>query len=226
MPMIPFIDFHSHKPSGYGVVSVLNTNPDDQWLFSDASHQMVSTGLHPWKIPSHVDLEALHSQLTYLAGYRNVVALGEAGLDKSLRISIELQTAVLEVHIRVSEQLHKPLILHCVRAYQEMLSLRKKTRAVQPWIFHGFNGPAQLAMQCLKENCLLSFGKAILHNNSRATHSLLQLDVGSFFLETDDATIDIERIYEYTAFLKNIDVDALKEHTFALFKKTFPNTPL
>lgn len=224
--MLPFIDFHTHKPSRSGVVSVLNANHDDPWLFSDASPQMVSAGLHPWKIASNVDLEALYSQLIYLAGYRNVVALGEAGIDKSIQIPLELQTAVLEVHIRVSEQLQKPLILHCVRAYQELLSLRKKTRAVQPWIFHGFNGPAQLAMQCLKENCLLSFGKAILHNDSRATHSLLQLDVGSFFLETDDAALDIERIYEHTAFLKNIDVDALKEHTFALFKKTFPNTSL
>lgn len=224
--MIPFIDFHSHKPSRSGVVSVLSANPDDHSLFSDASSQMVSAGLHPWKIAVNVDLEALHSQLSFIAGYRNVVALGEAGIDKSIQIPLGLQTAVLEVHIRVSEQLQKPLILHCVRAYQELLSLRKKKRAVQPWIFHGFNGPAQLAMQCMKENCLLSLGKAILHTNSRATHTLLQLDVGSFFMETDDTALDIESIYEHTAFVKNIDVDALKEHTFALFKKTFPNTSL
>lgn len=226
MSILPFIDFHTHKPSRSGVVSVLNANPEDHSLFSDASHQMVSVGLHPWKIAANLDLEALYSQLTYLAGYRNVVVLGEAGIDKSLQLSIELQTAVLEVHIRVSEQLQKPLILHCVRAYQELLSLRKKTRAVQPWIFHGFNGPAQLAMQCMKEDCLLSFGKAILHNNSRATHTLLQLNVGNFFMETDDTTLDIESIYEHTAFLKNIEMEALKEHTFALFKKTFPNTSL
>ena len=224
--MVPFIDFHTHQPHRSGVFSIRNASPHDSLLFSDSSPEFISVGLHPWLIPQDYNLDALYGQLYYFAGYSNVIAIGETGMDKAITTAMQMQLDVLEVHIRVSEALGKPIIVHCVRSYQELLALRVWHKCKQPWIFHGFNGSAQLAMQLLKAHCLVSFGKAIMQGNTRAAHSISQLEFGQFFLETDNSGENIEDIYGMCASIKKVEVDAVKEHIFALLKKTIPNLDL
>lgn len=216
-----YIDMHTHGPARPGVRSLRNVFLQDIDSFSTTGQQLLSVGLHPWEIRGNEDLSLLKEQLHFALGYPNVAAVGETGLDKAIEMPMEKQEAIFRIHIELSESLKIPLVIHCVRAFQEVLSLRKQLKAIQPWIFHGFSGSAQLARQCLDAGCLLSFGSAILSDNNRALHSLLQIGVDDFFLETDDSGLDIELVYERAAAVKQISPEVLLERMYERFTNLF-----
>jgi len=216
-----FIDLHTHQGVKPGVRSLRNVFLSDIESFSTEKSQLFSVGLHPWKVRGNENLDLLLQQIKFATGYKQVAAIGETGLDKSLEMPLEKQEAVFRVHLSLSEELQKPLVIHCVRAYQEILLLRKNLDAKQPWIFHGFAGSAQLARQCIKAGCLLSFGPAILKDYNRAVHSLISLGIDEFFLETDDSGLDIAALYERAAWLKQTTVEVLKERIFLKFQTFF-----
>jgi TatD DNase family protein len=84
-------------------------------------------------------------------------------------------------------------------------------------IIHGFNKNEQLGKQLLDKGFLLSFGIAALKENSGAA-KLIQ-STNNFFLETDDADVSIEEIYQAAAILKKCTVDELKARIFADWNK-------
>lgn len=69
------------------------------------------------------------------------------------------QTALLRIHYELSETLRKPLILHIVKSFPEIIALRKQWKPTQPWIIHGFRGKPQLARELLAHGFHLSYGK-------------------------------------------------------------------
>ena len=212
-----FIDLHTHHGAKPGVKSLRNVFLSDIESFSAKDDQLLSVGLHPYNIKVNEDIDMLYQHLKFAAGYQHVAAIGETGLDKSIEMPLKKQEFVFRVHIRISEELQKPLVIHCVRAYQEILHIRKNLEAKQPWFFHGFAGSAQLARQCINAGCLLSFGAAILKDHNRAVHSLLSLGIDEFFLETDDSGIEIQDIYERAAILKQTTVEVLSERIYERF---------
>ena len=134
---------------------------------------LYSVGIHPWNW-RRADSRALRL-LRALAAEPQVIAIGECGLDahhpqlppsppsilstSPSKLSIlESQTRLLDIHIALSEQLRKPLILHIVKAYQEIIALHNRWSPAQPWIIHGFRGKPQLARQLLDHGFHLSFG--------------------------------------------------------------------
>ena len=216
-----FIDMHTHGPARPGVWSLRNVFLSDIDSFSTSENQLLSVGLHPWSIRGNEDISLLRDQLQFALGYRHVVAVGETGLDKAAEIPFENQALIFRLHIELSESFKKPLVIHCVRAFQEVLAIRKEMKAFQPWVFHGFNGSAQLAKQCLDAGCLLSFGPAILKEHNRALHSMLHIGLDDFFLETDDSDRDIREIYERASIVKQVSSDVLRERIFERFKNLF-----
>ena len=78
-----------------------------------------------------------------------VLAMGEAGLDKLADASLSLQREVFEYQARLAEETDKPLVIHLVKAVDELLKLKQKIRPVKPWIIHGFRGKAVLAEEYL-----------------------------------------------------------------------------
>ena len=53
------------------------------------------------------------------------IALGEIGLDKLKGPSMEVQLAVFKEQIALSEKLELPVIIHCVRAWNELVLVKK-----------------------------------------------------------------------------------------------------
>ncbi|MFK8302360.1 TatD family hydrolase [Capnocytophaga stomatis] len=189
-----FLDVHSHKQkSSHDTIVIKNEYP-----FTAQTDDLFSVGIHPWF------LEDWHKQwetLVNVAKHPNCVAIGECGLDKNVSESLELQKIIFERHIQLSEALKKPLVIHCVRAYNELITLKKKFQPQQTWILHGFNKKQSVADMLLEKGICLSFGKALL-TNEKLQNVFRTIPEGSYFFETDDSDINISEIYKKAQELK------------------------
>lgn len=124
--------------------------------------------------------------------------------------------------VELANQFNKPLIVHCVRAHEEVLRILKETPAMVPVIFHGFHNKLSVAEKILNAGHWLSFGKSLQQPGMKAV--LMVTALHKIFLETDDAALRIGWIYSEAAAVKNMTVDELSlqiEHNFqTVFKVT------
>jgi len=212
-----FLDIHTHQAAQKkGITSIQSLSLTNDIFLAIPKTKLISIGLHPW----YATLDKLEMQMKYmsvLASQQNVKLIGECGLDQLKGAQIENQISILETQVKLAEKLNKPLILHCVKAFSELIEIKDRLKVTVPMIIHGFNKNEALGLQLLKKGFLLSFGTAILKENSGASKLIRNTDV--FFLETDDSEIPIEEIYNAAAKLKNCSVDALKACMFANWKK-------
>ena len=214
-----FIDIHTHKAeSSDNLIQIVNLDLNQ----SCPEHGYYSHGLHSWEVDStdfqmETALECLEKKLKS----PNVLALGEAGLDKLHKASFEQQIELFERQIELSEALHKPMILHNVKSHNEILALRKKHKAKQPWILHGFNGTEQDIQQLTGQGLYLSIGESLLHSERKIYNSFKYIDLDHLFLETDMAKEGIETIYDVAAKLLGIDIAVLQRRLFANFARIF-----
>ena len=115
--------------------------------------------------------------------------VGECGIDKLCTVPVEKQVDKFRQHILLSEQYHVPVIIHCVKAQEELLRVRREMRPTQAWIWHGFRGKPQQLEQIIQAGLYVSFG--IRYNRE----SLLRCPSDRLFLETDNAPVTIEQVY-------------------------------
>lgn len=135
-------------------------------------------------------------------------AIGECGLDSMVSVPQKVQENVFLQQIILSNEIKKPLIIHCVRKFYEVISYKKK--AEQAMIIHGFNKKHRIAEDLLKNNFYLSFGKAVLYNLS-LQDILKMTPLDKIFLETDNENFNIEELYQKAAELKEISMETLNE---------------
>lgn len=218
---IPYINIHKHGDPAQEEIAIKNVFLDEYFSTPTDKSQKLSVGFHPWQVNAEILVSDVKKGLEIAAASSQVVALGETGLDKSANNPLDNQLKIFKTHIEVSESYRKPLIIHCVRAFQEVLATRKELKAYQTWIFHGFNGSPQLAMQIMPAGCMVSFGKAILNEGTRSTHSLFHLQPEQFFLETDDSSIPIATIYEMASRIKQIGHHELARRLYSNFGRLF-----
>ena len=210
-----FVDIHTHTAkTADDLIQIVNLDLEQPC----PKQGYYSYGIHPWKLDSvDFQLEEALSLLKERLQSPNVLALGEAGLDKMHKDSYEQQIAVFERQIDLSEALQKPMILHDVKSHNEILALCKKHKAKQPWILHGFNGTEQDIRQLTGQGLYLSVGESLLHSERKITKSLKNIPLDMLFLETDMADISIEVVYEVVSRLLEMDTNALKAQIFCNF---------
>jgi len=212
-----YLDIHTHRDKqNYEVVSVQSLMVTDKLFASLPKDKLISVGLHPW-FSTVAELETNLRNLKVIAAQENVKLIGECGLDKLRGEKIEDQIYSLTQQILLAEQLGKPLILHCVKAFSELMALKEKLKVNVPMIIHGFNKNEEMGKQLLVKGFILSFGADLLKPNSSAAKLVQKTD--HFFLETDDSDVAIEEIYAHVAILKNCSVDVLKGRIFNDWKK-------
>lgn len=212
-----FLDLHTHKTAiKSGEITIQSLSLTDDIFLAMPKKKPISIGLHPW-YASIKKLELHIKYLTVLAKQDNVKMIGECGLDKIKGESLENQLIILAKQIALAEQLNKPLILHCVKSFAELIAIKEQLKVKVPMIMHGFNKNETLGRQLLDKGFFLSFGAAILKENSAAAKLIKELDF--FFLETDDSQTSIEEVYHAAAKIKNISIDELKQVIFANWEK-------
>lgn len=204
-----FINIHTHFNTGRQIEVVSRT-------FEDVLPDYFSFGIHPWEIDkweSKLDL------FTPFLSKKGCLAVGEIGLDKLKGPDINKQIAVFKRQIEFSEEFNLPVILHCVKAWNELKSLKRELKPEQPWIFHGFT-KSTLTEEVLNEGIYISIGNAILTSPTLQS-ALKNIPLNRLFLETDDAECSIEEIYAKVSELKNIPLSQLQSQLEENFKNVF-----
>jgi TatD DNase family protein len=211
---IMFIDIHTHKTAN-NHSSIINVpvNLDD---FDNEKWYCV--GIHPIDT-TDTPLEKRMDQLRKKANKKNVLAIGECGLDRICNTAMDIQKERFVAQIQLANEMNKPLIIHCVRAHDEVLQLMKKQNNHAAAVFHGFNNNIHIAEKCLNAGHYLSFGQSIFHERSAAVFKEIPLD--KIFLETDDSEIDISTIYKKAAEIREISIPYLSEQIQKNFSNLF-----
>jgi TatD DNase family protein len=215
-----YIDIHVHggePSSGIFILESLMAHEDK--LAADVSGVAYTYGIHPWFL-NKTNHEQLLISVENSVNQSNIIAIGEAGFDKLRGPSSELQREVFEEQVGIAEAHFKPLIIHCVKAWDELLAAQKKLKPKRPWLVHGFRGNVELASQLLSKGMYISLWfDFVLRPESGDL--LRHLPANRIFLETDGAEVDIRSIYNKVAIDLNISVNKLKSIVLSNFNEFF-----
>lgn len=215
-----YIDIHSHHLSGEKeVFRIYNLYVSD--IPEATPDYPVSLGIHPWHLSAYPDLEEDLEILKNYSKNDHVLAIGEAGLDKIVRTAMEEQIRVFTIQAKCAEEVEKPLIIHCVRAFQPLLEIRKQLNAGQAWIIHGFNNNSSVAEDLVRQGLYLSVGEKLLRNKEKAQSVIRAIPLSNLFIETDDDDLSLEKIYNAVAQIKGISLQELKESILSNFLNLF-----
>jgi TatD DNase family protein len=203
----PYFNVHSHHHDNKNItIFQASSILEDCWF---------SFGIHPWEANSNIDFSMFHEILKH----QNCLATGEIGLDRLKGKDLSKQLEIFTKQIELSEELQLPVIIHCVKAWNELKILKRKLNPIQPWIFHGFS-KVNILDEVLSEGFYVSFGEAILKNR-KLLDSASKTPNEKVFLETDDSEVPIEMVYLEFAIAKQITLQELKEIQFSNLKRVF-----
>lgn len=185
---IPYIDIHTHNPR------------PEIWSPTMA-------GIHPWHSDKGLSLPNL--------GECDII--GETGLDFASNVSRDAQMQMFRAHLREAERLNKPVVLHVVRSFEEVM--RELTRhSLSGVLFHGFIGSVEQAKRCYKAGYYLSFGRRSL-SSPRTREVIAGAPDNLLFCETDDdLTMPIEQVYERIASLRDTSIEELAAQIYSNYK--------
>jgi TatD DNase family protein len=211
-----YFNLHTHKfTDNSDIFELVNQYP---WEFDETIPQY-SIGIHPWYIDENrveTDLKIIDKKLQL----KECLALGECGLDKRIEIPLALQIEVFEKQIALAEKHQKPLVLHLVAAFDELIEIKKRLKISVPIIIHGFSKSEQLAKQLIDNGFYLSFGKYLLRNPELET-VFKSVPNDRFFLETDTIEETLVEVYQKAALYKNTSVETIQNQVEKNWKAVF-----
>ena len=171
-----------------------------------------TVGIHPWHA-ANCDLGEVEKHAP------SADAIGEIGLDYACDVPREVQTAVLRAQLTLAEQLEKPVVLHCVRAFEEVMKIVADYR-LKAVIFHGFIGSKEQAQRALEQGYFLSFGERTFHS-PKTIEALRITPLSQLFAESDESPTPIEEIYSKIADLRGVSIEDLDAAAKSNFAKIF-----
>ena len=214
-----FINTHTHAQLYDAKIEVVNLT-----LGNSDKPKYYSYGIHPW----HVEKETCYGQLELLEQAmheKRCLAIGECGLDKLSKSDFALQQEIFTEQIKLANKVNKPLIIHCVKAFNELINCLNLNDNKVPVIIHGFNNNENIARVMVNEGYYFSFGKALLGYESNAAKAIINVGRKHFFLETDDADISIKYIYKKASELLGISEEIIQQQLQSNFERVFNVKP-
>ena len=201
-----FFNLHTHNyTKSANVLELVNQYPNE----FDNDIPCFSIGIHPWKIVASEidnDLKIVENQLQN----PNCLAVGECGLDKRIDIAFDLQVEVFKKQLLLAQQYAKPVVIHCVAAFQEVIAIKAALQISVPMIIHGFSKNSQTAKSLIDNDFYISFGKYLIQNPElESVFKTIPND--KFFLETDTIIDGIAKVYKLAAKYKSISDTALQQ---------------
>lgn len=181
------LDIHTHKPAPQpeAVESICLSPTVEPEFIKD---QLYSVGIHPWDTVIDVT-EAEYARLDSFAERKDVVAIGETGLDLTPKGGpMFRQVLVFRHHIELSERLKKPLVIHDVKAHDMIVGIRRDLKPTQNWAIHGFRKNPEVAAMLLRAGCYISFGADFNPD------TVAKMPADRILAETDESELSIEEV--------------------------------
>lgn len=209
MKSVPLVNLHCHTTPGADIISILSVEPGTKV----PNTKRISMGLHPWRLNNWRERLDIIEEA---ASKSELSAIGECGLDRA-RSSADFTTQqeVFEVQAKLAEKYSLPLIIHCVRAVPEIISVKNKHPAIKHWIMHGFNSKPQLLTDLLEHGFYISYGP------DARSELILQTPPDRMFLETDASGEDIAKHYYRVAQILQTDLSILRKQLYDNFQSIF-----
>lgn len=202
-------NIHTHHFSNNSkIVELVNQYPNE----INAELTNFTVGIHPWYLKENTFLDDL-AAIESVIQLPNFKAVGECGLDKRIETSIEIQKKILIPQLLLAEKYKKPVILHCVAAYQEIIEIKKELKLTVPMVIHGFSKNNQVAESLVKNEFYLSFGKHLLQNPELEI-VLKTIPLQQLFLETDMIDQTIFEVYSKAERVLNINLEPIIEENY------------
>ena len=189
--MAKLVDIHTHNPRS-GVLSP------------------TMAGIHPWDAERNLPMP----------DFSACDIVGETGLDYAKEVSREAQQELFMKHLAAAEKLEKPVVLHVVKSFEDVMLALKKHR-LQGVVFHGFIGSREQAQRAISEGYYLSFGDRSLRS-PRTREVIATIPIENLFCETDDRDdISIEEIYAEVAKLRGTTQEELASEIEKNYRRLF-----
>ncbi|SDK84372.1 TatD DNase family protein [Franzmannia pantelleriensis] len=145
----------------------------------------VCLGLHPYFIDEHVesDLQALDDAL---AADPQIVAVGECGIDARFSETWEAQWQLFDAQVRLAKRHALPLVIHCVRANDQLAKRLRQLAPPHGGLIHGFAGSPEQALVFIELGFVVGLGGALTHPRARRLQrAVAALPDDGYVLETD-----------------------------------------
>lgn len=210
-----FLDFHTHRmrhETDGDVIEIVSLH-----LGQHKPSKFFTVGLHPWWTTSPLD-EAQRTSLVPLLSDPACLAMGEMGLDQLKGPPMAVQMDILRSQLHIAQSLNKPVIIHCVRAYDQLLRIKKEFPGITKWCVHGYGRHAILARQLIDQGLYLSLMPTVA---AKYVDWFGSLPHDRLFLETDSMPdTDITTVYANVAGLTGMRITDL-QHQMNSNARTF-----
>ena len=215
-----YIDIHTHESSPVaGIFAIENMMAHESRVPDDMPDQNCTYGIHPWHLDPR-EADNMIDRVRQVSPAGNLVAIGEAGYDRLRGPSPEVQARVFEAQVEISEQIGKPLYIHCVKAWEELLHSHSRMKPRLPWLVHGFRGSIEMAAQLFSRGMYLSFWFSYVMRPESA-HLLRSVPTDRIFLESDGADTDIRILYRKAAADLGIQTEELRLMILGNYRQFF-----
>lgn len=189
----PLVNIHTHRPTGTAI-------------------EPTFAGIHPWDASAQ-PLDAI------LPAIARAEMIGEIGLDYACTTDREAQQRLFSEQLTLAEQLSKPVVLHCVRAFEPVMAELERHR-LPAVIFHGFIGSPQQAARAVGKGYYLSFGERTF-SSPRTVEALRTIPPERLLAETDESPLTIEQIYQRIAEVRGVTPERLHEQLYHNYETIF-----
>ena len=193
-----------------------------------------SVGVHP----DYEDIdEPSLNQLVVLAKNKNVVAIGETGLDYfRLKGDLSWQRERFKIHIRSAIKSGLPLIIHTRNAQEDTINIMKDEGAsLAGGVMHCFTESYDMAKKAIDQNFYISFSGIITFKNAQDLRDTVKkIPMDKILIETDSPYLapvpnrgktnepsNVLFVAQKIAEIKNLSIEEVAATTSDNFKKLF-----
>jgi TatD DNase family protein len=206
----PAVDSHCHlflldepaqtavraaREAGVGPIVCVGIDPDSSRRSLELADSLrgvfATAGMHP-HTASELDHRA-RAEIEELLANRHVVGVGETGLDFFRMLSPrEEQVRALRLHVALSRETGKPLVVHVRDAWPEIL--RVLDEGSPEVVLHCFSGDATIARECAARGYHLSFaGNVTYPKNAHLREAAAAAPLERLLVETDSPFLSPQR---------------------------------
>ncbi|MBO4305486.1 MAG: TatD family hydrolase [Lentisphaeria bacterium] len=217
MNEIPCTDAHTHcLPEDPSILACVNLPFETEKLPAEGKNYLFSLGIHPAESLKENGFALLRKSVQR---FPSLSAIGECGLDKNVPVAMEKQKALFLRQAELAEELKKPLIVHCVKAWDILYDCAKRFPAKgRKWLIHSFRGNFSLAQELVRHSFTLSLAPPLIRTMPERAAQMRELP---FLLETDDAQEDLKELFVLAAKSCKIPGEELKKRVRTLFGAFF-----